>query len=502
MKKLTLVLLIIFFILLRILPIWPNNFPYSYDNAKDSLIMFEMWHFKEPSLVGAITSIEGGLFQGPFWYYVLFPINFILGFHPFASVLTVVILGALTAWIFWKYLGKLEAFFFTTSVAVIATHQTSWSPYLAIFSTAWALVLLNLLKPKPNTLHLLLLSFSTSLLFHCEMAFGVPFVLLLILILILQKIRPNLKQIVLSMIVFLIPFTPLVIFDARHDLLQTKAVIKFIKDYSSGAAKVQENKSGLERVREVTYFFGISGFESISPLRISERPIHPIIPSASVAILLFILLRQKSLTKRAKTIIFPMIIGTFLIYLVLPVKLFYLVGLTPFWIFAFAQLLKIKAKKLIRPIVVIFTLIAIYQMIISKTTYETLSENSRILFAPKLEAVEAVYQLAQGQPFESFHFVPEIYDYTYQHIFQYTSIQKRRSLPVEYSYAPGEINYMIAKKILGPKTNPAFTMLIVEEDKNPQFFRAWWDKMISGKTILKMQKVNDSITVYKLNNEI
>ena len=66
--------LLAFFIILRLYPIWGNNFPFAYDNAKDSLALLQMFIFKKPMLLGAVTSLDG-LWQGPFWYYILFPLN-------------------------------------------------------------------------------------------------------------------------------------------------------------------------------------------------------------------------------------------------------------------------------------------------------------------------------------------------------------------------------------------------------------------------------------------
>lgn len=497
--KVLLALLLIFFILLRLFPIWGNNFPYGYDNAKDSLVLMEMWQYKKPALLGSVTSLEG-LYQGPFWYYVLFPLNIILGFHPFASVLTVIILGVFTTYIFWKYLGKLTAFLYTVSAAVIPTHQTAWSPYLTMFSTAWVLVILSMLKQKVSTLHLILLSFCVSILFHAEIAFGVVFTILLIVIFILKKIHLSLKQIFLMIFIFLIPFIPQILFEMRHEFLQTHSVIRFFTNYQNEAGRIQGNQKGFLRIAEVATYIANSGLESILPYHLQTFPVTLVILMCTF-LLVLVKVTNDQLKKQIRTIILPMILGSFLLYLVLPIKSYYLIGLTPFWIFGFSKLIELEFKFLYKPVVIIFLIVATISMIISRDQYRILAYKSRILFEPKRQAVEAVYEFAKGRSFTSYQYVPEVYDYTYQHIFQYTSLAKKRELPQEYSYAPHESAYMSTKKMQGSHNQPVYTMLIVEADERPQFFPLWWDKITARKKILKMQKINEAITIYQLISE-
>jgi hypothetical protein len=488
--------LLFFFVFSRLFPIWLNNFPYAYDNAKDSLVLAQIWIHKKPALLGAVTSLEG-LYQGPFWYYALFPLNIIFGFHPLASILTVVILGMLTTWLFWKYLGRLEAFLYTVSSVVIPTHQTAWSPYLTMFSTAWALVILTRLKQKPKTSHLILLGLSTSVLFHSQTAYGVVFSLLLVIVLLLKKIKPAIRQSALAILAFLIPFTPQLVFEIRHDFLQTRSVIRFLTNYQHEAARVQINQTGLARIWEVATYIASNGWESLLPYRLA---IPPILLTGLMALLLFALINQKKgpLKTQVKTIILPMILGPLFLYSFLPVKSFYLVGLTPFWIWAGAQLIKTKLQFLSRPLVVVFLGLAIITVFVSRSRYLTLAQTDRILFEPKRKAVEKAYQLAGNQPFTSYHYLPEVYDYPYQHIYQFTARQKKRPLPVEYCYAPGETAYMQTRKMPASAEPAQYTILIIEKDERPQFFPQWWGKMTQGKKIVKKEEINQAITVYQL----
>jgi len=491
-------LLLCLFFLLRVYPIWGGNFPYAYDNAKDSLALMQMWVFGKPPLLGAVTSMEG-LWQGPFWYYILFPLNLLFSFHPVASVLTVIVLGGFTFWLFWKYLGKLEAFLYAVSSIVIVTHQTAWSPYLTMFSTAWILVILASVKKKITNIQTMLASFCFSLLFHAEIAFGFVFAAPLLVIFILRKIKLNLKQILIALAVFIFSFAPQAIFDLRHGFIEARSIIRFVANYNQEGVGVWENQTGVGRIVEVAR--GLAG-NMVGGILPFNRGISESISIAILVLFGLVLILKYKTNKETLILTLPFIIGTFFFYLFLPFKSFYLVGLTPFWIYLFAKLLKKEFPGFVKPVVVLFLISGTIGMLFSRADYERHAVSSRILFEQKRKAVEAAYEITQGKPFNSYHFVPEVYDYTYQHIYQYTSLIKKRDVPKEYSYAPGEVAYMQTKKIVAKATEePSYTILIVEKGENELLFSTWWNNLTRGKRILSSEKINDAISVYKLINE-
>lgn len=488
-------MLLFLFFLLRLYPIWGGNFPFNYDNAKDSLVIMQMGVFGKPALLGAATSLPG-LWQGPFWYYVFFPLNLLFSYHPFASVLTVIFLGALTLYLFYRYLGLLEATIYTVSFLFVSSEQTAWSPYLTIFATAWSLIILTLIKKKPKTVHLVLLALCGSTLFHSEIAFGVVFVSLLILTLFMKKVRPTAKQIFLSVLSFFAPFVPQVVFEFRHGFLQTNAVVRFVTNFSQESSFIQGNTVGFARLWEVGEYLGENFLNSISPVFINLSTL----PSV-VIVLAFLISIFKIKTKKDRAILvnsMPFVLGSFLFYLLLPVKSFYLAGLAPFWIYLVAFL--VRKVKQVRLFVVVFIVWGIFEMFSSKARYDELSNVDRILFAPKLMAVNTVYEMAQGRPFSSYQYVPEVYDYTYQLIYQYASLKEKRQVPVEYTYLPGEISYMQTEKIKR-EGSTAGTFLITEKVMSDQFFDSWWEKITRGRKIGEEKKINNVISVYRLENE-
>ena len=140
-----LLFLIALTISLRLIPVLNNNFSFMYDNAKDSLIIMEMGTKFKPSLVGAVTSIPG-VFNGPGYYYLALPFNILLGYHPFANVLLIILLSVISVVVAYKYLNWLTALLYSTSISLIGAQQSAWSPYMTTFITLPVVVLLLKMK--------------------------------------------------------------------------------------------------------------------------------------------------------------------------------------------------------------------------------------------------------------------------------------------------------------------------------------------------------------------
>ena len=483
------ILLALFALALRIVPILGGNFPFMFDGAKDSLVMLEMYLQHKPALVGPTTSISG-LFYGPAWYYIALPFNILGGFHPLASVVGVLFLSLITLYVFYRYVGRFSAFLYAVSISVIASQQTAWTPYMTSFCTLPVFLLLKKLKSGKyaNTWVLMGIAFFSSLMFHFEVAFAIVFLPLVIVLLFLSKMKMQLKQFVLMCVAFFITLAPSAMFELRHDFLQTRAVMNFVTRYREQSAIIQPNSDGPARIVEVARNF----YDNI---HLSTLPLANMALSvASVLLVLFFLYKNRKVYEYR--VLLLILAGTFLLYLDLPIKPYYLVALTPLWIYLFSKAVESVIPKYKPHIVIAFLILSVGSMYGSWQNYRSLAQTDRILLAPKLKAIETAYAMSDGKPFSSYQFVPEIYDYTYQLLYL-TENLKGKPLPTEFSYAPGEITYIPQKHVPANTQKPEFIILIVEKFDHKQFFDPWWDRVAKHLTILETVKINDAITVYK-----
>lgn len=480
--------LVIFFLLLRILPVWGGNFPFQYDNAKDSLIMMDMWSQKDPALVGPTTSIPG-LFYGPFWYYLALPFNVIANFHPYAGVAMVLLLGIGNLYLFFRYVNPFTAFLYVTSIGIIGTQQNAWTPYMtSLIMTPLLLLFLRFAKQKKtDVLTVIATAFFISLLFHFQVAYAIVFVPIALVILLRYRNKLGIHQWLIGFATFLVTLVPSLVFELKHDFLQTKSVISFIQNYGEQAHVVQPNQPGLLRLVEIAHYILGNAQQAISPINLGM---------IAGLIALLIVITHVQTKQHERFVILTIIVGTYLLYLVLPAKSYYLVALSPIWIYAAGRFCSERFFKYLPFLLIGITLLSFIHLRNDFLNYQQLAQNEAFLYAPKAKAVETAYTLSEGKPFASYHFVPEVYDYTYQHIYL-TKIRSGSVMPTEFSYAPGEMTYIPYKHIQPTSESPEYIMLIVEKAVYQDVQDDWKKRVMSDLEILDEVQINNAITVYK-----
>ncbi|MBD3279636.1 MAG: hypothetical protein GF390_02905 [Candidatus Pacebacteria bacterium] len=534
MKKIPwfLVLLIGWTIVLRLLPVFPNKFSFMYDNAKDSLVIRQMGKHHKPALFGAVTSIDG-VYNGPLWYYLALPLNFLLDYHPLASVLTVVILSVISVGLVYLYLGRLTALLYATSVGLIGTQQSAWTPYMTpLVVLPILLILLKLpqlgltkkvftkrfkkthqhqpvvqlwLSLVENSSWLygclgLLVGFS----FHFQTAYGMVLLPTVLLCLLLLRWRSRLqlgfKNLLILLTGFVFTFTPFVIFELRHDWHQTKQIIAFLQDYQQQAQAINANQSGWGRVLEIGQYIYDSAWQAVLPVKLA--------PAGLVIIgLIGGYFWQQLTAQHRKTsqqglvqliVFLSFVLTPLLLYQFLPCKAYYLVALLPVWIVFFALALKnFLDNKWLKLIILLVIVLSGYQLANNYSWTNYLTEQASFPYLPKQQAVNKVYELSNGQSFASYHFVKEVYDYTYQQIYL-SLIDQGYEQPVEFSYLPGKTAYIPQKRLLVKKSKPpAQVFLIVEEYYSEAVFQDWWWRVTQQLEIVNSYPINQSIVVYQ-----
>lgn len=493
-KTLIFFLIVILAILVRWYPIQNGNFTLEYDNAKDSLIIQEMFQYQDPSLVGAITSIPG-LFNGPLWYYLALIPNIVLDFHPLASVITVWLLVIVNLYLLKKYVNHFAAFLYAVSAGLIGAQQNSWIPYLTTLIAVPNLIVLNSLKEN-KTLDIkkaFLIGLFASLYFHSQAAFGIVFVLIIPVIFYLKKIKLTLKSILTGIGGFFASLSPLIVFELKNNFIQSKAIWEFVSNWGTRAGEIEPNQTGLLRIVEI-------GREMLTGAGNAILPTDLSLIGGLIALFLIYQFSKKNEFRKEREVILPILIGSFLLYLVLPAKAYYLVALMPVWIYGVALYINKFHKNTIRFIVPLFIIVALFRLNQGKIIYQNLAETSTSIYSTKRKAVETAYQLADGRDFRSYHFVAPVYDYTYQQIYLQMNYLGQY-LPTEFSYAPGESTYNTYKHIDATEPKSNIVILIIENYIYPDVYQSWWERVGSNLEIEKEVEVSQAIKVIKAIDE-
>ncbi|KKT31575.1 MAG: hypothetical protein UW18_C0003G0159 [Microgenomates group bacterium GW2011_GWF1_44_10] len=469
----------------RLVPIFPTYFPFQYDHAKDALAMHWMIQEKNPVLTGAITSIDG-VFNGPAYYYLASPVFVLLRWHPIAGPIFVSIVVFFLIWYAWKTRFRFEAVLFATSAGIIGSQQSAWTPYMTPLLVFPLLILLTK-SQKITVIKSVAIGILSGLLFHTQSAFGVPFFVSLIFVAILFfRKSMNIKAVIGFLSSFASTWIPFFLFELKHGWIQTQNILKFIATYNESAKVLSQNNQSITgRILEVGSF----AFEKIGA---SISPLHQ--HWILLGIVFFSFSFVVSIIKRDRILLLlqTLLIGMVLIYLVFPCKSYYLIGAMPISIFIFARSIRIVCRKCIFFISTILIFLSLIQVPFSYITYRQMSEQSTALLDSKLKAAQFIYEYAHNTPFDSIHFVPEQYDYTYQYLYEYLA-ENGLQMPSTYTYNWNDRAYNPWKKE-EIKMREELVFTIIEDITNPRI-QAWTNEMQQNTRIIGRYQISDSIMV-------
>lgn len=208
-------------------------------------------------LVG-ITSSYTWLHQGALWTYMLAPFLWLFKFNPIAGGYLSAALGVLTVFAMYfvvkelfgnKHIGIISALLYATSPLAIQSsrmpYHTSPVPVIILF------FIFSINKyAKGNKVFLPISAFLLSLLYSFVLATMVFWILLVAVILMTRRI--DIRIAVISLISFLIPLIPMIIYDLRlgEKFYQITAFLR-ISALSLSSRSVQPDKSILNASRDL-----------------------------------------------------------------------------------------------------------------------------------------------------------------------------------------------------------------------------------------------------------
>ena len=427
-------LIVILFLALRLPQIWRDEFPFVFDFGRDLIWVRNMVELKRPTLIGPWGSLAGVYF-GPLWYYLLAIPYIIFSGDPRGPVyltltanLTVLVLG------FW-WLKQLDIklgliFAFLVAISPHNINLSTFAFHANMLPLTQLLFVYGLYRQDVRGLYLATL--MTSLNFHFEPATGIFTALTLLIFAAWQRSKLNLKSVIISATVFALPFLPNLLFDLRHDFLQTRAVMAYFQGENRSLEGILPFPERIfERLRKFTELFSSSVLPDI------YLPLTGII-----LVIILIILRKTSL------------FSVLLLSLVLPLLGFMWLfppELKGWYLYGFSVNYFILASLLLRKFPVLILLpIALFVLRFSTSS----SFTSAATIKNQKIALDAIYTESRGQPFKLYVYTPPIYDYQYQYLVWWYGRKTYGYLPSEYSYLPGETSYHPHKDKFTQPTKP------------------------------------------------
>ena len=127
-------------------------------------------------------------------------------------------------------------------------------------------------------------------------------------------------------------------------------------------------------------------------------------------------------------------------------------------------------------------------------------EEQRAFLPIKNQALDRIKELANNESFASYHYVPDIYDYSYQYLYFQRAFEGEK-LPYEFTYKPGEITYIkekaeLLEEVEQHQQEPKSIFFIVEAPENQNFLDEWWNHQKYGEIIFE-ETLSDTVTLYQ-----
>lgn len=422
---------------LRIQGIITNSFAFTYDVGRDMLAVQNIVVYHKIPLIGQTTGL-GGLFYGPWWYYILTPpfvffggspqgIGFFMVFIGILVILTGFILGKI---IEGKVLGIILALLISVSSVMVGFSNQIWNPNIAPLFVVLLFICLFLLQRAKKRKFLLYsaVGFLLGLILDAEIVFGVLFVsgFVLVIMYVFRKKIWNLAALGIPF-GFLVILSPRIFFELRHQFVMSRSLFAM--------------HTGDQQIFDLPGFFTalpdrfmtlLGQFKDTFGLQSDVIAI-----SAAFCIMFIFFFFRKKLKKPELQLVLSslIILCVFLVgsaFFARAVWGHYLVGLPVLYLFivsVFFLLLYRWSKTASVIMLIIFAIISIRPIEIVTSFGKPLWEGNAAVYRNQVAVIDYIYKDADGKKFNYIAYTPVVHDYTYQYLFSWYGEKKYHMIP-------------------------------------------------------------------------
>ncbi len=244
LPKIILVILLALAAFLRLYNL-KNSLQFQGDQGRDAMIVAQIFTENNLVFIGPVTSV-GNMYLGPLYYYFMLPFLWLSYPSPMGPAYAVAILGIITVWLMYRFgkelIGKKAALiattFFTFTGTVIVYTRFSWNPNPApLVSALMIYFTYKAWQKNPMFWIGVILSFAVLLQLHYLTLLSAGGAGIIWLISLYEnwkkkakskKFVLQLKASVIGILLLLLSFTPLILFDSQHDWLNANAFYNLI----------------------------------------------------------------------------------------------------------------------------------------------------------------------------------------------------------------------------------------------------------------------------------
>lgn len=396
-----------------------NLLGFYYDQGRDALVIWDMWHKGDVPFIGPTTGIAG-IFRGPFYYYLIAPFYLLGKGDPiwpsvFLSITT--IFASLLIYFLGFKIQDRATGLIAAGISAVSFNIVMASRWLSNPTPMLLLSLILIWAMLVGSWPVMALIFGLSL-FHFGSS-GEAFYLLAILIYAIWQGLPNKKTFIVSCLIFLFTALPLIAFDIKNQGLIIGNISKFlITDKSFAPPKA-------EFIADKTKFY-----YDVFTSKIFNARYH-VEKFILTGVLFFFIYHLRSLIRNKGIKILLVLLSSIMIGLIFfqgnfgNIYDYYLTGYYLPFILLFAIVLGYMWKFRLGKIFVIYF---VYIFVINninvlkfKLTDKGTGPNS-ISFLVQKEAIDWIHKDAGNQKFNVDVYVPPVIPYAYDYLFKWKSI--------------------------------------------------------------------------------
>ena len=489
MKKFYILLALIFLwgVALRSVEVISGNYLFGFDVGRDLLVARNIVVNHKYTLIGAEIGSGSaginGIFQGPGFYYLMAVIYWLFNGNPYGAILLMFLFGIATLVASFKttlrmfdtWTAAVILFLVGVSPLIASQSRFVWPPHPASLMIVLMLHFVYMV-PARSRFYAPLAMLMAGLTYHFELAMTVPLVIGLIIAMPLVYRIKDIKTYLYSFGMLVLSFLPMILFEMRHGWMAVRSLFSYTAPQGAAgsdvwALRIQDHMG--------PYLYNAAN---------SFIQEHGLVPGSfflymSVALFIALIIFAWQTKADAKRKFFQfcllLLIVSYGVLFLLNNSIwdYYLIHAHFIYIYVFAYLFIISVRgmrksiwlKIVSGILVLFlvsmAVSSVWRMYINYS-YDFFDYGGREKILGKKAAVDFVYNNAKGKPFSVFTFMPPIYTYPYDYLFQTYGKQK-------YGYLPGSV-----KKGL--------VYLIIEKDESkPWTYKGWLETVIVDGEIIQ-----------------
>ncbi|MBI4137274.1 glycosyltransferase family 39 protein [Candidatus Roizmanbacteria bacterium] len=494
---LTIVILLLLFVSLfpRSIEVLNGNPIFEIDQGRDYMAVKSIVVDRKLTLIGAeLGAGQAGLqylFHGPGYFYML-TIPFILfDGHPIGGVYVMLLFGlatiAFSMYFARRLFGITEALimgflvalcpFFIGQSRFIENHFPTPFLILLIFYAVYRFT-----KHTSDTISILFAAFLSAALYNFETAIAVPLCITLVvycMFLYRKKIITRLPYIIGG---FVLGFLPMLLFEIRHGFMGIKSLFTYLfLSHESHPA----SSTILVQAQNIVNQFIFSFSDSFAGRLVV--PVSIVLPVFILLVTYVFYTEKKRNIKNFLTYILLLYPINFFVFLFLRNIVFqhYIIDLFLVNLFLSTYILsRLYAKKHIVLARTMLSYLVLLIVVGTHTAYTTSINDygdygGSHKLRGKIEAIDFIYQDADGTPFNVLVFYPPVYTYPYDYLFWWHGSKT-------YGYVPGN------------EKKGTFYLLMEKDSEKPWSYQGWQETVVkTGRVVFTETLPRSGIVVEK-----